>query len=62
MYKYESVLENETDKNFWKFDIKTDHQILARMPDPVSIDKKKRTCLLEDFAFKVDHRVKNSGT
>ena len=35
-----------------------DHPILARRPDLVLINKKKRTCQLMDFAIPGDHRVK----
>ena len=42
MHKPESVLENETHKIIWDFEIKTDHPILARRPDLVLINTKKR--------------------
>ena len=58
MPKPESVLENETHKILWDFEIKTDHLIPARRPDLVLIDKKERTCQLVDFAVPADHRVK----
>ena len=35
----ESVLENETHKLLWDFEIQTDHLILARRPDLVIIQK-----------------------
>ena len=35
-----------------------DHPISARIPDLVSIDKKKRTCPFEGFVILTDHRVK----
>ena len=35
----ESVLEIETFKTFWDFEIKTDHIILARQPDIIMINK-----------------------
>ena len=41
MLNLESVLENETHKILWDFDIQTDHQISARRPDLVIINKKK---------------------
>ena len=44
MYNPEFTLENETYKVFWDFDIPTDHQIPARQPNPVIVNKKKRTC------------------
>ena len=58
MHKPESVLENETHKILWDFEIKTDHLIPARRPDLVLINKKERTCQLVDFAVPADHRVK----
>ena len=58
MHNQESVLENETHKLLWDFEIQTDHLISARRPDLVIINKKKRTCQTEDFAFSADHRVK----
>ena len=48
--KQESVLENETHKILWDFVIRTDHPISVRRPDLVFKKKKKRTCLLVDFA------------
>ena len=50
--KTESVLENETHKLFWDFEIQTDHLILARRPDLVIVKKikRKRTFLILDFA------------
>ena len=42
MHKPESVLENETHKIFWDFEIKTDHLISARWQDLVIVDKKKK--------------------
>ena len=44
MHNPESVLENETHKLIWDFDIQTDHLISAWQPDLVIINKKKRTC------------------
>ena len=54
----ESVLENETHKLLWDFEIKTDHLILARRPGLVIINKKERTCRIVDFAVSADHWVK----
>ena len=42
MHKPESVLENETHKILWDFEIKTDHLIPARRPDLVLINRKER--------------------
>ena len=62
MHKPESVLENETHKILWDFEIQTDHQIPARRPDLVMINKKERICHLVDFAVPADHRVKLKET
>ena len=35
MQKSETVLENETDKIMWDFEVQTDHLIPARKPDIV---------------------------
>ena len=40
----ESILENETLKVPWDFEIQMDNLILARRPDSVLISKKKRNC------------------
>ena len=59
MHNPESVVENETHKLQWDFDIQTDHLISARRPDLIIIKKekreKKRTCKIVDFAVLVDH-------
>ena len=52
------VLENDTHKLLWDFDKHTDHLILARRPDLIIINKKKRTCKIVDFAVPPDHRIK----
>ena len=58
MHNQESVPENETHKR-WDFEIQTDHQISARRPDLIIINKKKkRTCGIVDFAVPAEHRVK----
>ena len=51
-------LENNTHKLLWDFDIHTDHQISARRPDLMIINKKKRTCKIVDFAVPADLRIK----
>ena len=58
MHNPESVLENETHKLLWDFDIQTDHLISARRPDLVIINKKNRTYRIVDFAVPADHREK----
>ncbi len=52
------VLENDTHKLLWKFDIHTDHLISAKRPDLI----KKRTCRIEDFAVPADPRIKLNGS
>ena len=49
-----SVLENETHKHLWDFNIQTDHLFSARRPDLIIISKKK----IVDFAVLADHWVK----
>ena len=58
MHNPEPVLENDTHKLLWDFDIHTNHLISARRPDLVIINKKKRTCKIVDFAVPADHRIK----
>ena len=42
MHNPETVLENETYKLFWDFQIQTDHLITARRTDEVIVNKKKK--------------------
>ena len=45
----------------WDFEIQTDQLILARRPNLIIINrrkKKKRTCKIVDFAVSTDHRIK----
>ena len=42
MHNPESILENETHKILWDFEIQTDHLIPARRPDLVIVNKKKK--------------------
>ena len=58
MHNPASVLENETHKLQWDFDIQMDHLISARRPDLIILNKKKRTCKIVDFAVPVDNRIK----
>ena len=55
MHNPAAVLENDTHKLLWDFDIQTDHLISARRPDLIVINNKKRICKIVDFA---DHRIK----
>ena len=45
-------------KLLWDFDIQTGHPISARRPDPIVINKKKRTCKIVNFAVPAAHRIK----
>ena len=59
MHIPEPVLENNTHKLLWDFDILTDHRISARRPDLIIINpKKKRNCKIVDFTVPSDHRIK----
>ena len=58
MHNPAPVLENDTHKHLWDFEVQTDNLILARRPDLIIINKKKRTCKIVDFAVPTDHRVK----
>ena len=42
MHKSKSVMENETYKIFWDFEMQTDHSVLTRRPDLVVVNKKKK--------------------
>ena len=58
MHKPAPVLENDTYKLLWDFNIQTDHQIPARRPALIIINKKKGICKIVDFAVPADHRIK----
>ena len=60
MHNLESVMENETHKFLWDYEIQTDHLISTRRPDVViiNIKRKKRIFRIVDFAVSADHRVK----
>ena len=64
MHNLAPVLENDTHKLLWDFNIQTDHLISARRPDLIIINKKKRKkkkkkriCKIVDFAVPADHRI-----
>ena len=57
MHNLAPVLENNTHKVLWDFDIHTDHLIAARKSDLIIINKKKRTFNIVDFAVPADHRI-----
>ena len=54
----ESVLENENYKLLWDFSIRTDHNIEARRPDLVLVDKSEKRCQIIDVAIPEDSGVK----
>ena len=58
MHNPEPVLENNTHKLIWDFDIHTDYLTSARRLDQIIINKKKRTCKIVNFAVPTDHRIK----
>ena len=57
MYNPAPILENDTHKLQWDFNIQTDHLIPARRPDLMIINKKKRICKILDFAVPTDQRI-----
>ena len=60
MHNPAHVLENDTHKLLWDFDIQTDHLISTRRPDLIIINNKKRKkiCKIAEFAVPADHRIK----
>ena len=42
MHNQAPILENDSNKLLWDFNIQTDHLIPARSPDLIIINKKKR--------------------
>ena len=58
MHNLAHVLENDSHKLLWDFNIQTDHLILSRRPDLIIMNKKKRTCKIVDFAVPADPRIK----
>ena len=54
----EPVLENNTHKLLWDFDLQTNHRISARRPVLIIINKKKKICKIVDFAVPADHWIK----
>ena len=58
MYNSASVLENDTHKLQWDFEIDTEHLISPRRPDLIIINTKKRICKIVDFDVPADYRIK----
>ena len=48
-----------THKPLWDFEIQTDKLTLARRPDLIAINNKKKTCKIVDFAVPSDNRIKH---
>ena len=57
MHNPTPVLENDTHKLLWDFDLHTDHLIAAKRPDLMIINKKKRICKIVDFAVPADQKI-----
>ena len=57
MHNPAPVLENDTHKLLWDFNIQTDQLTPARRQDLIIINKKKRICKIVDFAVPVNHRI-----
>ena len=57
MHNPAPILENNSHKLLWDFNIQTDHLIPARRPDLIIINKKKRICKIVDFAIPANHRI-----
>ena len=60
IYNPESVLENETHKLQWDFEIQTDNQISTRRRHLIII--KKRPCRKVDSTVSVNYRIKGKKT
>ena len=58
MHNPAPVLENDTHKLLWDFDIHIDHLISARRPDLIIINKRKWIWKIVDFAVPADYRIK----
>ena len=59
MHNPAPILENDTHKLLWDFNMQTDHLIPARRPDLITTTKKKknRICKIVYFAVLADHRI-----
>ena len=57
MHNSAPILENDTHKLLWDFNIQTDHLIPARRPDLIIINKEKRIGKFVDFAAPADDRI-----
>ena len=52
------MLENEDYKLLWDFSVQTGHEIGARRPDLVIIDKRDESCQIIDVAIPEDNGVR----
>ena len=57
MHNPAPVLENDSHKLPWDFNIQTDHLFPATRPDLIIINKKTRISKIVDFAVPADHRI-----
>ena len=57
MHNPAPLIENDTRKLHWDFNIQMDPLIPARRPDLIIINKKKRICKIIDFAVPTDLRI-----
>ena len=57
MHNPAPVLENDSHKLLWDFNIQTDHLIPARRPGLIIIKKRKKICKIVDFAVPADHKI-----
>ena len=57
MHNQAPVLENDSRKLLWDFNIRTDHLIPVRRPDLIIISKRKRIYKIVNFAVPADHRI-----
>ena len=57
MHNPAPVLENDSYKLLWDFNIQTDHLIPARRPGLIIINKNKRISKIVDFVVPADHRI-----
>ena len=57
MHNSDPVLENDSHKLLWDFNIQKDHLIRARRPDLIIINKRKRIWKNVNFAVPADHRI-----
>ena len=58
MHNQTAILENDTHKLLWDFDIQTDPLISARRPDLIVIKKKKKKETCKNVAVPTDHKIK----